>query len=114
MTKPRNAEIGTRAHFLVSVFPRFHFVCGMSDQSSNDPLHGVTLEMMLNQLVEYYGWDVMAEQVRIRCFHFEPSVKSSLAFLRKTPWARKEVETLYRRMLVSKQWDKPAGGAGRK
>lgn len=77
-------------------------------QHPKDPLHGVTLEMMLNQLVEYYGWEVMAEQVRIRCFHFEPSVKSSLAFLRKTPWARKEVETLYRRMLVSKEWDRPA------
>lgn len=80
----------------------------MPDQTAKDPLHGVTLEMMLNQLVEYYGWEVMAEQVRIRCFHFEPSVKSSLAFLRKTPWARKEVETLYRRMLVSKEWDGPA------
>ncbi|MEN9591809.1 MAG: hypothetical protein RJA21_261 [Gemmatimonadota bacterium] len=83
----------------------------MSEQNPphpKDPLHGVTLAMMLDELVRYYGWEVMGQQVRVRCFHFEPSVKSSLAFLRKTPWARKETEDLYRRMLVSKQWDKPA------
>ena len=80
----------------------------MPDQRSNDPLHGVTLEMMLNRLVEHYGWEGLAERVRVRCFHFNPSVKSSLTFLRKTPWARKEVEDLYRRMLISREWDNPA------
>ena len=80
----------------------------MHPNHPNDPLHGVTLEMMLNELVAYYGWDRLAQAVRIRCFHFNPTVKSSLTFLRRTPWARKEVEDLYRQMLISKAWDKPA------
>ncbi|WP_018970226.1 VF530 family DNA-binding protein [Rubritalea marina] len=63
---------------------------------SNDPLHGVTLEMMLNELVDAYGWDDMAARIRINCFANDPSVKSSLKFLRKTPWARAKVEALYR------------------
>ena len=62
---------------------------------ANDPLHGKTLEMILNYLVEHVGWADMAEVVDIRCFKFDPSIKSSLAFLRKTPWARKKVEELY-------------------
>ncbi len=66
---------------------------------SNDPLHGITLEMMLNQLVEYYGWDDMAARIRINCFANDPSVKSSLKFLRKTPWARAKVEGLYKHYL---------------
>jgi uncharacterized protein (DUF2132 family) len=57
-----------------------------------DPLHGLTLEMILTALVEKHGWAVMAQKIPIRCFMFEPSVKSSLTFLRRTPWARKEVE----------------------
>ncbi len=76
-------------------------------QHPNDPLHGVTLELILNRLVEHYGWEQMARMVRIRCFTHDPSVKSSLTFLRKTPWARAEVEDLYRRMLISREWDKP-------
>ncbi len=76
-------------------------------QHPNDPLHGVTLETILNRLVEYYGWERMGAIVRIRCFTHDPSVKSSLTFLRKTPWARAEVEALYRQMLVSREWDKP-------
>ncbi len=60
-----------------------------------DVLHGVTLEMMLHFLVERYGWEEMGEQVPIRCFQFEPSIKSSLKFLRQTPWARKRVEDWY-------------------
>ena len=67
----------------------------MSDSQPNNPLHGVTLEMMLNKLVERYGWDKMSEMIRINCFSFDPSVKSSLKFLRRTPWARKKVEDLY-------------------
>ncbi|PXF31082.1 hypothetical protein WH50_11860 [Pokkaliibacter plantistimulans] len=61
-------------------------------------MHGVTLEMILNELVEQKGWDEMAERVDIRCFRNEPSVKSSLRFLRKTPWARAKVEALYLEM----------------
>ena len=60
-----------------------------------DPLHGITLETMLNELVEELGWENMGYLVKINCFNNDPSVKSSLKFLRKTPWARAEVEKLY-------------------
>lgn len=60
-----------------------------------DPLHGVTLEMMLTQLVDKYGWEEMSRLIRINCFANHPSIKSSLVFLRKTPWARAKVEALY-------------------
>ncbi len=70
----------------------------MTDQPNN-PLHGITLESMLTELVERYGWDSLGNQVNIRCFQFEPSIKSSLKFLRRTPWARAEVEALYLRQL---------------
>ena len=63
--------------------------------ASKDPLHGVTLEQMLVRMVDRYGWDEMAEQIPIRCFQVDPSIKSSLAFLRKTPWARKKFEDWY-------------------
>ena len=69
----------------------------MSDRQQNDPLHGITLEMLLTQLVEHYGWDEMGRIIPIRCFNNDPSIKSSLKFLRKTPWARKKVEDLYLR-----------------
>jgi uncharacterized protein (DUF2132 family) len=62
---------------------------------SNDPLHGKTLEMILNLLLENYTWDELYSKIRIRCFGENPSVQSSLKFLRKTPWARKKVEDLY-------------------
>lgn len=61
----------------------------------NNPLHGITLEAMLRDLVIHIGWEKMAEKVSINCFKHEPSIKSSLAFLRKTPWARQKVEILY-------------------
>lgn len=64
-------------------------------QRSKDPLHGVTLEMILTQLVEHYGWQEMGRLIKIRCFNFDPSIKSSLQFLRRTPWARAKVEALY-------------------
>ncbi len=64
-------------------------------QHPRDPLHGITLEKMLNQLVERFGWDEMGSRIPIRCFQFDPSVKSSLTFLRKTPWARQRVEAWY-------------------
>lgn len=70
----------------------------MNDPQANNPLHGITLEMMLTQLVEHYGWEELGLIIDIRCFNFEPSIKSSLKFLRKTPWARTKVEKLYLRM----------------
>ena len=62
---------------------------------SNDPLHGITLEAILTDLVDLLGWEEMARKIRINCFSSDPSIKSSLTFLRKTPWARAKVETLY-------------------
>ena len=67
----------------------------MENQQQNNPLHGVTLEKILTDLVEYYDWDMLARLVPINCFINEPSIKSSLKFLRRTPWARKKVEELY-------------------
>lgn len=67
----------------------------MNKQQPNNPLHGVTLKQIVNSLVEYYGWDELGSRIDIRCFNYEPSVSSSLTFLRKTPWARKKVESLY-------------------
>jgi uncharacterized protein (DUF2132 family) len=67
----------------------------MNTPPSRDPLHGITLEQMLNELVEFFGWDELGQRIAIRCFTSEPSVKSSLKFLRKTPWARDKVEGLY-------------------
>lgn len=67
----------------------------MSQQQINNPLHGLTLETIVNRLVNQLGWDELANRIDIRCFKNEPSVKSSLKFLRKTPWARKMVEDLY-------------------
>lgn len=67
----------------------------MANERSNDPLHGVTLEMILNQLVEQFGWDELGNRIRIKCFTDNPSIRSSLKFLRRTPWARKKVEELY-------------------
>lgn len=67
----------------------------MSAQPSKDPLHGLTLEHILTKLVEDYGWAELGYRIRINCFLADPSIKSSLKFLRKTPWARKKVEDLY-------------------
>ena len=64
-------------------------------QQPNNPLHGKTLEMILNELVAHYGWGELGYLIRINCFISDPSVKSSLKFLRKTPWARTKVEELY-------------------
>ncbi len=75
----------------------------MKGQQPNNPLHGVTLEMILARLLEKYGWEKMGRKIKIQCFVSEPSIKSSLVFLRKTPWARKKVEDLYIRNFV-KDW----------
>jgi uncharacterized protein (DUF2132 family) len=79
-----------------ATFRRFEWSFNVNAPANSDnPLHGVTLAMMLEQLVERYGWEEMSRQIPVRCFLFEPSIKSSLTFLRKTPWARAKVETLY-------------------
>ncbi len=71
----------------------------MIDQQQNDPMHGMTLEKILVALVAYYGWGELGLHVKIRCFNDNPSIKSSLNFLRKTPWARSKVDALYITML---------------
>ena len=69
----------------------------MADSTShpNDPLHGITLEKVLTRMVEVHGWERLADQIQIRCFMFDPTIKSSLTFLRKNPWARKKLEDWY-------------------
>ena len=65
---------------------------------ANNPLHGLTLEHILTELVGHYGWEKLGQQINIKCFNHEHSIKSSLKFLRSTPWARKEVEALFLRL----------------
>ncbi|MDO9187575.1 MAG: VF530 family protein [Bacteroidia bacterium] len=67
----------------------------MKTEQTNNPLHGKTLEMIIDHLVAFYGWEQLGYHINIKCFTDNPSVKSSLTFLRKTPWARKKVENLY-------------------
>ena len=67
----------------------------MNTEQPNNPLHGVTLEDVVTSLVAHYGWVTLSERIDIRCFSYDPSVKSSLTFLRHTPWARAKVEALY-------------------
>jgi uncharacterized protein (DUF2132 family) len=69
----------------------------MTENQVNNPLHGITLEMILTYLVEKYGWEDLGNRIPIQCFINDPSIKSSLKFLRRTPWARKKVEELYLR-----------------
>ncbi len=71
----------------------------MSKEQPNNPLHGIKLADMLEQLVATYGWEEMGTRINIRCFNFDPSIKSSLKFLRKTPWARTKVEEMYLEMI---------------
>ena len=68
----------------------------MHQNNSKKPMHGVTLEKMINTLVDYYGWENLGKRIKIKCFNNDPSVKSSLKFIRKTSWAREKVEGLYR------------------
>lgn len=67
----------------------------MPEKQPNNPLHGVTLKAILEHLVEVYGWEELGDRIKINCFNYDPSIKSSLTFLRKTPWAREKVERLY-------------------
>jgi uncharacterized protein (DUF2132 family) len=81
----------------------------MAPPQARNPLHGITLEMMLNALVAHFGWPELAEQIPINCFASDPSVSSSLKFLRRTPWARAKVESLYLFML--REQKRAAGAA---
>ncbi len=76
---------------LPAAYDGLHFMPS-PDSHPRDPLHGITLENILNQLAQRHGWGEMGRRIPVRCFQFNPSVKSSLTFLRKTPWARKKVE----------------------
>ncbi|CEN55972.1 VF530 family DNA-binding protein [Candidatus Methylopumilus turicensis] len=73
-----------------------------SNSQTNNPLHGITLEAIVTKLLDYYGWDGLADRIPVNCFMSDPSIKSSLKFLRKTPWARDKVEALYLAMLRKK------------
>ena len=72
----------------------------MTNLQPNNPLHGITLEMIVTQLVDQYGWAELGRRIPIKCFMDHPSIKSSLKFLRRTPWARKKVEDLYLKSIV--------------
>ena len=74
----------------------------MPPHPSKDPLHGITLEQLLTELVGEFGWEDLGRRIDIRCFQYDPSIKSSLVFLRKTPWARAKVEELYVRWKTAK------------
>ncbi len=75
----------------------------MAQTQPNNPLHGIKLQQIVEELVDYYGWEQLGLRINIRCFTHEPSVKSSLKFLRRTPWARTKVEELYLEMIGSKE-----------
>ena len=71
----------------------------MSNTQPNNPLHGITLEQLVTELQQHYGWDGLAARININCFKSDPSIKSSLKFLRRTPWAREQVEQFYINLL---------------
>jgi uncharacterized protein (DUF2132 family) len=80
----------------------------MPSDPKTDPMHGVTLEMLLTRLVEHYGWEALGDEVPINCFVNNPTLKSSLTFLRRTPWARKKVEDLYLDLVWQQKKSKPS------
>ncbi len=73
------------------------------ESQPNNPLHGIKLEQIVTELQSHYGWEYMGSVINIRCFTDDPSIKSSLKFLRKTPWARAKVETMYHKMLSNRK-----------
>ncbi len=73
-----------------------------NDEHKNNPMHGIKLQQILEELQERYGWELLGQMVNINCFQYDPSIKSCLKFLRKTPWARAKVEELYLQMLSKK------------
>ncbi|RMS13912.1 hypothetical protein ALP72_03102 [Pseudomonas coronafaciens pv. coronafaciens] len=97
--EPRRLPAIYSASVLYSSVARF-----IMTTPNSDPLHGVTLEQILRALVEHYEWSGLAERIDIRCFKSDPSMKSSLTFLRKTPWAREKVEALYVKLHRGKGW----------
>lgn len=80
-------------------------------EQPHNPLHGITLERMLTELVDHFGWEAMGQRIAIRCFTADPSIGSSLKFLRKTPWAREKVEGMYLYMLREKARQARRGSA---
>lgn len=82
----------------------------MDRSAGRDPLHGVTLQMMVERLADKYGWEALGDRIKIKCFTADPSVASSLKFLRKTPWARQKVESLY----LQTKWHDESVWSGRK
>ena len=82
-----------------------------SNKDNKDPLHGLTLEVIVTRLADYFGWDELGRQIPIRCFQSDPSVASSLKFLRKTPWARAKVESLY--LFMMREQARQRQGIGR-
>lgn len=80
---------------LLVLFNAGNYATYYMEFQKNNPLHNITLEQIMNFLVENYGWEYLATQVNIKCFQINPGIKSSLTFLRKTPWARAKVESLY-------------------
>jgi uncharacterized protein (DUF2132 family) len=87
-------------------------VGAVTPPQARNPLHGITLEMMLNQMVEHFGWEDLAQRIPINCFASNPSVDSSLKFLRRTPWARAKVESLYLFMLREQKRAERGDGGG--
>lgn len=87
-----------------AVYCNVHLEINMTpyNQNPKDPLHGITLENLLTRLVQRHGWREMGQRIPVRCFTYNPSIKSSLTFLRKTPWARKRVEDWFIRELTAK------------
>ena len=87
---------GTGGHAAIFILERDQDTQhSMNHPQPNNPLHGITLEQVVTRLVEHYGWSELGDRIDIRCFTQDPSIKSSLKFLRRTPWARKKVEDLY-------------------
>jgi len=76
-----------------------------NNEHKNNPMHGVKLQQILEELQERYGWELLGQLININCFNYDPSIKSCLKFLRKTPWARAKVETLYLQMLSKRDED---------
>jgi uncharacterized protein (DUF2132 family) len=81
----------------------------MPDKQPNNPLHGITLEVIVTRLVAHHGWEALSEIVPIKCFKNDPSIKSSLIFLRRTPWARTKVENLYLELNLVDEPSPPSG-----
>ena len=76
-----------------------------NDEHKNNPMHGIKLQQILEELQEKYGWELLGQMININCFQYDPSIKSCLKFLRKTPWARAKIEELYLQMLSKKDKD---------